>query len=259
MILDVLFAGFSLYLGLLLYYESGIPQKLLGELIIVFPVTASALLLAGFVLGCYECVLYYAGISELLRQLAAVLVAYFFLLVLRCFGLIGFPDAVLIIGVMFTFLLTGGIRVSSRIIRWYALNIRRKKATRTLIIGAGESAAMLIKRMHEASWNGLYPVAVLDDDPQKLGLRICGVKVVGATENTAQAAKKYRADMILIAIPSADSATLKKLFDRAKGTGLPTKILRDIVDLQEFLAGNQKALKEISFEDLLFGAAFTRI
>ncbi len=252
MVLDVAFSGVALYLSIFLHYDYMIPHKLLGDFIMILPVAASALLFIGFISGCYECVLYYAGISEILHQFFAVLMTYLFLAVLRHFGLLGFPDAVLIVGMMFTFLLTGGLRVSSRLRRWYIINIRKKTNKRTIIIGAGDSAAMLIKRMREASWDGLFPVAVLDDDPKKLGMRICGVRVVGSTDEIKQVSRKYRAELILIAIPSADSATVKQLFEKANSTGLPIKMLGNIVDIQDFMKGSQHVLKEISIEDLLF-------
>lgn len=251
MVLDIVFAGFSLFLALSLHYENQIPHKLMSELVITFPVTASALLFFGVVLGCYESVLNYAGISELLRQMGAVVLTFIFLELFRYFRLISFSYAVLIIWAVFTFLLSSCVRIINRVLRWYIMNIRKKKYIRTIIIGGGATAAMLIKRMHESAWNELYPVAILDDDPQKQGMRICGVKVIGKSENIVQAVKKYKAELILIAIPSADSKTLRVLFDRAKETATTVKYLRDVVDLQEYLTGNKNALKEISIEDLL--------
>jgi FlaA1/EpsC-like NDP-sugar epimerase len=127
----------SLYLALLLHYENSIPRRLTGDLIMIFPVAASALLLVGFLAGCYECVLCYAGISELLRQLFSVSLTYLFLALLRRLGFLAIPDAVLIIGLTFAVLMTGGIRISSRLIRWYTVRIQKNEATRTLIIGGG--------------------------------------------------------------------------------------------------------------------------
>ena len=252
MVLDILVAAGALYLSLFFYYDKAIPAKTLSDLVMVLPVTASTLLFIGFVAGCYESVLNYAGIAEMLRQLLGVSVTYLFLMLLRFAGLLNFSDAVLALGMMFTFLLTGGIRISGRLLRWYTVKICRRNHKRTLIVGAGASAAMLIKRLREASWKDLYPVAVLDDDPHKLGMRICGVKVIGSTDEIVPIAGAYRAELILIAIPSADAATVKKLYERANHTGLPIKMLGNIVDIQDFMQGNQHALKEISIEDLLF-------
>lgn len=251
MVLDVVFAGLSLFFALSLHYENQIPQNLLSEVVITFPVTASALLFFGLILGCYESVLNYAGISELLRQFVAVVLTYFFLELFRHFGLISFSYAVLIMWLVFTFLLSGGIRVSNRVFRWYLINIKKRSYIRTIIIGGGATAAMLIKRMHESAWNDLYPVAILDDDPQKQGMRVSGVKIVGDSTNVTQAVKKYKAQLVLIAIPSADSDTLRMMYERAKKTATTIKYIKDAFDLQEYLSGNKNALKEISIEDLL--------
>ncbi|HWC10954.1 MAG TPA: nucleoside-diphosphate sugar epimerase/dehydratase, partial [Acidimicrobiales bacterium] len=75
------------------------------------------------------------------------------------------------------------------------------------------------------------PVALLDDDPDKRNLRINGIPVVGSRTALPWAAEHYRADALLIAIPSADATLVTELTQLAIEAGLPTKVLPPVAEL----------------------------
>ena len=49
-------------------------------------------------------------------------------------------------------------------------------------------------------------VALLDDDPGKRSLRVMGIPVAGNRDKMAEVVQRYRANTVLIAIPSAGAA-----------------------------------------------------
>ena len=53
-------------------------------------------------------------------------------------------------------------------------------------------------------------------------------------------------------MPSADAETLRRAYEDCKKTGLPVKFFQSMVDMENFLAGNKLALRNVSIEDLLF-------
>lgn len=105
------------------------------------------------------------------------------------------------------FVLTTGVRIIPRFRHW--LRAQRtsgdRSVKRAVIIGAGTTGAMLIKRLLESADEGIYPVAALDSDPDKHGMRIAGVKVLGDVDRLDSAVRKYSATDVILAIPSIDS------------------------------------------------------
>ncbi|MBG0763760.1 MAG: polysaccharide biosynthesis protein, partial [Tissierellales bacterium] len=94
------------------------------------------------------------------------------------------------------------------------------------------------------------PVAILDDDKTKQGMELNGVKIVGTTDDFVKVSEKYEIDEAVIAIPSADRDTIKKILDTAKETRVKMRTLPSIYNLAD---GKVKIseIRDVSIEDLL--------
>ncbi|MDP4108864.1 MAG: nucleoside-diphosphate sugar epimerase/dehydratase [Bacillota bacterium] len=250
---DAVFAAISLYSALLLRFDFIVPAKTYADLTIYFPVMISAFLFSSYILGCYEGIVRYTGFSELLRQLSAVFMTSAFFLLVQGSGMINIPVSTVFIAAPLLFILSGGSRALPRIISrfYFVFDKNRKKTRRAIIIGAGACGAMFIKRLKENGKDGYYPVACLDDNLQKKGLRICGVRIMGTTDEIAKTARKAKAEEILIAIPSADTKAIRAIYEKCIPTGLPVRLFQRVVDIEDFMRGKRSALREISIEDLL--------
>ncbi len=252
-ITDLIFSMLSLYFGLLLRFDGVIPDKYAGNIRIFIPV--GGVVIFSYLLGCYKEVWQYTGLAELLRQGGAVALTCVFLLILKYSGLLDMPGSVIIISGGLIFAFTSFIRLMPRFVRRIKsmLGIRGKDVSRTLIVGAGASGALLIKYLYNNNNTDLIcPVACVDDDPNKKNLRICGVRVFGSTDEIKKIARKCKANGIIISIPSADAQTIRKIYEKCLPCGLPIKLFQNVVDAREFLKGKRSALKEVSIEDLLF-------
>jgi FlaA1/EpsC-like NDP-sugar epimerase len=115
------------------------------------------------------------------------------------------------------------------------LELRRRPTgadgTRLLVFGAGEGGAQVITAMLRDPDSPYYPVGLLDDDPEKKNLRIMGVPVVGDRSKLVEAAERYRADALLVAVPSADAELLAEVADLAAEADLAVKVLPPVKDL----------------------------
>ena len=138
---------------------------------------------------------------------------------------------------------------------WRLANERRRRPTATdcdrlLIFGAGEAGSQVIRSLLSNPEGCYIPVALLDDDPAKKNLRIQGVPVVGDRSRIATAAVDYKADALLIALPSAGSQLVAELSELAVSSGLPVKVLPPVQDL---LGGQVDAsdIRDITAADLL--------
>lgn len=96
------------------------------------------------------------------------------------------------------------------------------------------------------------PVCLIDNDPDKLGMEIEGVKVVGGTDDIKRIAKEMDIEQIILAIPSLNENDRKHIVDICSETKIPLKIIPFIGTL--ILNDNATILqqvREINVEDLL--------
>lgn len=126
------------------------------------------------------------------------------------------------------------------------------KAKRVLVFGAGETGEMLVTSMLRNPASLLYPAALLDDDPNKMRMRLRNVEVVGGRETIGEAAERFRASQIIIAAPSAGAELVRDVSKRAIDAGLEVSVLPA---MDEILAGDGKVgvtdLRPIEITDLL--------
>jgi len=96
---------------------------------------------------------------------------------------------------------------------------------RMVVFGAGEGGRLLLHALTRDTASSYAPVALLDDSPLKQRLTIEGVPVKGTGAGLEEVASAYRADILAIAVPSADSALIRDLTERAEACGLATLVL----------------------------------
>src|SRR6185503_18599416 len=76
-----------------------------------------------------------------------------------------------------------GTRISFRLLRSWAARFQSPPAgKRVLIYGAGDGGELLLRELMQNRELGLTAVGFVDDDPQKEGRLIHGVRVLGSIE-----------------------------------------------------------------------------
>lgn len=163
---------------------------------------------------------------------------------------IGFRVCSLFCIILFTLALL--IRFSKRIYIAvkYSISSKTKNKIRAMIVGGGNAGTMLIREIKTTDKINYLPICIVDDDPNKQNKNIYGVKTVGGTEDIPRLASKYLIDEILIAMPSASKADLKRIFDICDKTNCKVKTLPGIY---QFVNGDASvnALREVRITDLL--------
>jgi FlaA1/EpsC-like NDP-sugar epimerase len=102
-----------------------------------------------------------------------------------------------------------------------------------MIVGAGEAGRLLAEQMRREPELGREPVGFVDDDQALVGSQVLGLPVVARTDDLVTAARQLAAEEILIAIPSARGALIRRLVLLCKRAELPFRIvpgLRAIID-----------------------------
>ncbi|HEV2809029.1 MAG TPA: hypothetical protein VGV93_01355, partial [Acidimicrobiales bacterium] len=111
---------------------------------------------------------------------------------------------------------------------------RRPKGDRCIpmvVFGAGEGGAQVLTAMLRHPNSRYLPVALLDDDPGKRHLRIMQVSVMGTRHQLQEVAERTGAEVLLIAIPSAEAELIRELTDLAEKAGLDVKVLPPVGEL----------------------------
>jgi FlaA1/EpsC-like NDP-sugar epimerase len=195
----------------------------------------------------------FIGIDDIVRLAAAVVAgsAAFVLLTMLMQFQPAVPRSVLMIEPALTTLLTAGVWVAYRS-GFESLRhgrISRSARRNVLIVGAGDVGDLLVRQINRIP-TGLRAIGFVDDDPLRWGMTVHGVEVIGATSDLHRIAPALQADEILIAVPSAAPADLRRIVQCCEQTGLPYRVLPAIA---EVLAGNVSLshLREVRIEDLL--------
>jgi len=134
----------------------------------------------------------------------------------------------------------------------YLVNKYNKKSDtiRTMIIGAGGAGRMLIQEILSTDKIVMNPVCLIDDDKNKKGSRIEGVKVVGTTQDIKFYAEKYKIQMIVIAMPSVSKKIVAPIYEKCLETKCKVK---QVPGLYQFLSGKValSQMQEVDLRDLL--------
>lgn len=121
---------------------------------------------------------------------------------------------------------------------------------RLMIVGAGISAAIVLKDIYSNDQLNYDVVCFVDDDKSKQHATIAGVKVRGNRFDIPRLAKEYNVDEILIAMPSATPEIRKKIIEICNETDCKIKILPSV---DQMISDKDlvKSMRNVEIEDLL--------
>ncbi len=130
-------------------------------------------------------------------------------------------------------------------------NFPNKAKRRMLVVGAGEAALLMISEFSKSPDNSYVPVCLIDDDNEKIGRRISGLKVVGSTSEIPYICEKYDIEVILFAIAALPMNEKKRILDICARTNLEVKIVPNIYNLVTSSKPMTDEIRQVEVEDLL--------
>ena len=215
--------------------------------------TALVLMAQGLVfwrVGLYRGIWRFASVPDLFNILkASVFGLVAILLSLFLYNRVNLvPRTVLVLYPIVLTALLGMPRLLYRSWKDYGMTRTDNAALRVLILGAGQAGEALVRDLRRA---GAYqPVGFLDDAAKLRGSHLQGVPVLGRIDEVERIAPETAAKLLVIAMPSLDAASMRRIVAACEGTGLPFRTVPRLDDLLEgrSLPGE---LKEVAIEDLL--------
>lgn len=127
---------------------------------------------------------------------------------------------------------------------------------RVLIVGAGSAGALVLNEFNRKPQLGKKVVAFIDDDKQKQGALIGGIKVMGSRNAITRVVKDKRVDEIIIAISKIEKSELKNIIEECKESNAKVKIMPGVSEMIDgkFSISN---IRDVDVEDLLGREAIT--
>ena len=166
-------------------------------------------------------------------------------------GLGGFPRSIFILDLLLCTVGLAGIRLIVPIVQ-----ARRERAgakpiqSLVLIVGAGSAGIRLLQEIETRRQLRVGVVGFADDDPAKLGFRVCGSPVLGTVDDLPALVEKHEVNEVLIAIPSASGARLRRIVERCDEARVPHRVLPTLGALIEGSVMFSQ-MREVKVEDLL--------
>lgn len=229
---------------------SPIPEDYLMYAVYHLPLVIGIQALSFWIFGLYRGVWRFASLPDLNRIIKSILLGCFFIVLSLFFTtrLDFVPRSVLPIYSMMLIFIIGGSRF---VYRWSKDRkiIPYISQKRVLIVGAGEAGDSLVRDLFRNE-KAFAPVGFVDDRVKKHGREIHGVRILGGIESIPELVKKHRVELIIIALPSANAAQMRKINTICESTEVPVRTLPGMNDLVSGRV-NIRSLRHLSIEDLL--------
>jgi FlaA1/EpsC-like NDP-sugar epimerase len=265
--IDALLVAIALYAGYMLRFEFHVSPEDQRQYLLVTPALVMVRISCFYGFMLYRGVLRYASTAELYAIFTSTVVGTVVLSFANLFlapmvpAINGLPEfhgklqrlpwSIVVIEFVFTLLLIGGAHFSRRVLvfKWF----RRESAEtqhRVLVVGAGDAGEALARHLLTTEGSPYVPVAFVDDDPNKKGMRIHGLTVAGTTSDLGTLIEHHKADEVLIAMEKAEPEHLRNLLEVCRGVHVGFKIVPSV---NELLAGRVSInqIRPVEIEDLL--------
>lgn len=228
-IYDVIAVVLSSYIPLVMRYEfhvSEIPQHFIDNVEWFLPMGIITTLLAFYLMRLYHSLWAYAGVTEMQNMAAACALSA----LCQCVGLHFtkhyVPRTYYFIYLLVLFAFTMLSRFSYRFLREAKHRMSNSKnGTAVMVIGAGDAGNVIMKEIIGSHYSTMTIKCVIDDDKNKWGRYVQGIKVIGGRHEIIHAAKEYGIDEIIIALPSVPKHMIRDIIDICKETDCKLRTL----------------------------------
>ena len=248
---DFLTAAVAWTLGFALRFNfewpAGYELKFSVSLAIVLAVHAVVCRWAGLYRGMWV----FASLPDLKRVLKAVGVSSLAVLAMLAVDrtLPGIPRSMALLYPLLLLTIMGGGRAAWRMWKEHRLYGGLRAAGKpVVVVGAGTGGAMLVRELERSpDWR---VVALVDDDRAKRGLEVYGCAVAGSIVDLPAVLADFKAQHVILAMPSAATGAVRRAADLAVRSGAHTFTVPGLEDLMSGKVAIN-AMRPVEIEDLL--------
>lgn len=251
-ITDIILINGSVLLALMMRFNvtvESIPIEYMDRYIkFIIPYTFSTLIIF-WICRIYHSLWQYASITELYKIVEACVIVELVHVAATFFLGWGLPRSCYFNAGVFLMISISASRFMYRFIRTGLQKYRQSNDhLRIMLIGAGDAANVLIREISNSRYlDNSKVVCVIDDDPDKIGKYMHGIKIVGNRDKIKEAALEYDIDEIIFAIPTASIKDKKNILNICKETNCELKILPGVYQM----VGDEISIKDLRKVDVL--------
>ena len=253
--LDIISVICAAFISIYLRFDSDkIPANYLSMLISYLPLTVIIYLLSFYAFKLYGRIWRYASATELITIVMANFVGSVVWYSISLYIGSVLPRSLYVFTALLLTFFVGGIRM---VLRFYSYMMNKpkykqvqRKKNKVLIIGAGDAGAMLLREIERYHIANRKVVGFIDDDKNKTGKILLGVKILGTRYDIIKMAVEKNIDEIIIAMPSVKGKEIKAIIDICKKSNCKLTILPGIYEIIEGKVSINQ-LRPVDVEDLL--------
>jgi FlaA1/EpsC-like NDP-sugar epimerase len=259
--LDVAVLVLAFVLAYLLRFEFVLPAEELHNVIQQLPYVVLVQLGALALAGVYSFIWRYVGLGELKAFVYAAVWSALVLAVLRLslpnrLGSWRVPLSVTLMGTILAFGGVLGLRVVRRYV--YERSQRRERVAQagkgelvpTLLIGAGRAGLLAAREIEGRGDMNLDVKGFVDDDPEKHGAVMHGIRVLGPTEDLPRLVKELGISQVVITIAQISRQEILRLIGLCRKIQVGVRIIPGLYDV---IQGKVQVtrIRNVQIEDLL--------
>lgn len=247
----IICACLFMYLALNLSYQYGIiPIKLFAGNIVL----NTSIIVISNIFGMWVCRVYsniwrYASVKDFLKCIGGIALGILCFFIIKHIFEVKSSEIFVFTSMTLSLLTVIVIRVGYFYLYNSISSSPQEKKRRTLIVGGGNACRRIINEMLRPE-SKYKPVAIVDDDSQKLNRKLDGITVVGETKDIPNVVEKYKIKTILVAIPSVSGEEKKRIMNICSETVCEVKTIPHLYDLI-MSADILEQAKTVNVEDLL--------
>lgn len=251
---DLIIVCIISYLSLLIRFDlnpANIPDIYLYAMrnILPFSLVSTIIIFIGFNL--YFTLWSLASVREGLKIVAACIIDTLVITFLSVLINIDLPRSYYVFFGAFLILFELLFRFSYRIVQTVSYRSGTDSGKNVILVGAGSAGEKIIREMHTSNKLNVNICCVVDDDPNKIGQTVHGVKVEGNRNKIPALVDKYHANEVIIAMANSTPEQRKGIIEIAQAAGIKDiKVLPGIYQLVDGTVSVSK-LRNVDLLDLL--------
>ena len=252
-VLSAICALMSLWLAYQLRFDFDVPSSYIDSWPFVFSVALAIKLAGVYVFRFHTLSWRHTGLRSSIRVvLYSVACAAVLFICRNIWPQWHLARGIILIDANLTVIWAGIVIVGARLVREILLPgiPSTNNKLKTILIGAGDAGDLVLREITRNPNSDYAIKAIFDDNPNKKNYVIQGIRVQGEVDDIKNYVKTNKIDVILIAIPSADRAQMRIIYDKVRDLKLSVKTLPSLLEMIE----ESKSLiqfRDINIQDLL--------
>ena len=255
-VLDILIVAVTGFLALYVQYDfrfSKMDMQYVNAELRYLPVNLVLTIILFVLFRLYRSVWSFASSTELLNVISACTISIVLQGIILAVAKTRMPISYYLIKYFLLIMGVGVLRFTYRILRMFQerrSGFREDARRNTMVVGAGEAGAMVIKEFQNSRYLDQKVCCVIDDNEAKQGKYLRGVQIMGTRNDIGFLARELNVDEIIVALPSVPQSEVREILQICQETGCKLKVMPGIYQMINGEVSVSR-LRKVEIEDLL--------